>query len=75
MFTNRKRFMEDVTREMDSIFGKPGDKMLSDSEADASRTGGMFGGEDSVVKPDVVMEPDNAFSDIREWQEKTGFHI
>ena len=74
MFTNRKRFMEDVTREMDSIFGKPGAKVLSDPETDAARTGGMFGGGDSVSKPDVVMEPDNAFSEIRQWQEKTGFH-
>ncbi len=73
MFTNRKRFMEDVTKEMDSIFGKPGAAMLPASD-DAARTGGMFGGGDSVPKPDVEMEPDNAFSDIREWQEKTGFH-
>ncbi len=74
MFTNRQRFMEEVTREMDSIFGKPGAKLLPDPEADASRTDGMFGGGDSVVKPDVSMEPDNAFSDIRKWQEETGFH-
>ncbi len=73
MFTNRKRFMEDVTAEMDSIFGKPGAAMLPASD-DAARTGGMFGGTDSVVKPDVEMEPDNAFSDIRKWQEETGFH-
>ena len=73
MFTNRKRFMEDVTKEMDSIFGKPGAAMLPASD-DASRTGGMFGGGDSVPKPDVEMEPDNAFSDIRKWQEETGFH-
>ncbi len=74
MFTNRRQFMEDVTREMDSIFGKPGAKLLPDPESDASRTGGMFGGGDSVPKPDVPMEPDNAFSDIRKWQEETGFH-
>ena len=73
MFTNRKRFMEDVTVEMDSIFGKPGAAMLPASD-DAARTGGMFGGADSVTKPDVEMEPDNAFSDIRKWQEETGFH-
>ena len=73
MFTNRKRFMEDVTVEMDSIFGKPGAAMLPASD-DAARTGGMFGGADSVVKTDDTMEPDNAFSDIRDWQEKTGFH-
>ncbi len=74
MFTYRAKFMEDVTREMDSIFGKPGAQLLPEPDADASRTGGMFGGGDSVPKPDVAIEPDNAFADIREWQEKTGFH-
>ena len=74
MFTYRDKFMEDVTREMDSIFGKPGEKAAA-LEAEATRTGGMFGGVDSSEKPAAPLAPDNAFSDIREWQEKTGFHM
>ncbi len=74
MFMYRTKFMDDVAREMHSIFGKPGALLVPDPEDAASRTGGMFGGGDSVPKPGVALEPDNAFADIREWQEKTGFH-
>ena len=73
MFTYRDKFMEDVTREMDSIFGQPGEK-LAGLEAEATRTGGMFGGEETIGKHEAPLAPDNAFADIREWQEKTGFH-
>ncbi len=75
MFMNRTRFMEDVAREMDSIFGKPEDKTQKPAEdPDPTRTGGMFGGIDSGSKPEASLAPDNAFSDIRKWQEETGFH-
>ena len=75
MFTYRDKFMQDVTREMDSIFGKPGEKAATlEAEAEATRTGGMFGGADNSVKPDAPLAPDNAFSDIRKWQDETGFH-
>ncbi len=75
MFTYRQKFMADVVLEMDSIFGKPGEKTpVPGEELDPSRTGGMFGGADSGNKVEAPMAPDNAFADIRKWQEETGFH-
>lgn len=76
MFTYRTKFMDDVTHEMDSIFGSPEDKRKrAEAEAqEASRTDGMFGGMDTGNKSEAALAPDNAFSDIRKWQEETGFH-
>ncbi len=76
MFTYQDQFMQDVIAKMDEIFGKPGTKVneAPPKDPEAIRTGGMFGGIDSGGKPEAPMEPDNAFSDIRKWQEETGFH-
>ncbi len=74
MFTYQDQFMQDVITEMESIFGKKGGKPEPLVEPEPGRTGGMFGGEDSGGKPEPAMVPDNAFAEIREWQEKTGFH-
>ena len=73
MFTYQDQFMEDVITEMKSIFGPKGEvEPLVDPEP--ARTGGMFTDVASAGKPENSMAPDNAFAEIREWQEKTGFH-
>ncbi len=79
MFSYRDRFMKDVVTEMNEIFGEPKSKAPAPADPDAGdpgRTTGLFGGLDgSGGKPDPDDNPDtDPFKDIRDWQEKTGFH-
>lgn len=86
VFGHPEKFMADVVKEFDSIFGKPGgdDEGNEGSptpaparKSTASRTVGMIGGMEGGGKPsksDSNPQNDDMFRDIRQFQLKHGFY-
>lgn len=85
MVQNKERFFADITKEYDKVFGAPTDDddtpvvqsqtALSDPP---SRTGGVFGGQESGGRPaptGAAAEDKDAFTkELRSYQSKSGYY-
>lgn len=82
MYANADQFMEDVTKEFDKLFGKPGGKQqeVDDEEEDdddgltTSLIGGGVGGGGGRKQQPAPQRYGELSQEINAWQQKTGFH-